>query len=125
MTAKLDGSGFWTVDSRGKVGGMLNFIPKSARSEDLTRPVGEVEATFGSYDEKSLNSQFGAPFSLGGVPGGVYAYGEVDDSHSFYRGIHPRRQLGEVSVKLDVTAHRFSGAAKDKIVAAGGTTTQL
>jgi large subunit ribosomal protein L15 len=32
---------------------------------------------------------------------------------------------GEVSVKLDVTAHRFSGAAKDKIVAAGGTTTQL
>jgi large subunit ribosomal protein L15 len=32
---------------------------------------------------------------------------------------------GEVSVKLDVTVHRFSGAAKDKIVAAGGTATQL
>jgi large subunit ribosomal protein L15 len=32
---------------------------------------------------------------------------------------------GEVSVKLDVTVHRFSGTAKDKIVAAGGTTTEL
>lgn len=32
---------------------------------------------------------------------------------------------GEVSVKLDVTAHRFSGSAKDKIVAAGGSATQL
>lgn len=32
---------------------------------------------------------------------------------------------GEVSVKLDVTVHRFSGSAKDKIVAAGGTATQL
>ncbi len=32
---------------------------------------------------------------------------------------------GEVSVKLDVTAHRFSGSARDKIAAAGGTTTQL
>jgi large subunit ribosomal protein L15 len=32
---------------------------------------------------------------------------------------------GEVSVKLDVTAHRFSGSARDKITAAGGTTTQL
>jgi large subunit ribosomal protein L15 len=32
---------------------------------------------------------------------------------------------GEVSVKLDVTVDRFSGAAKDKIAAAGGTTTEL
>jgi large subunit ribosomal protein L15 len=32
---------------------------------------------------------------------------------------------GEVSVKLDVTAHRFSGSAKDKITAAGGTATEL
>jgi large subunit ribosomal protein L15 len=32
---------------------------------------------------------------------------------------------GELSVKLDVTAHRFSGSARDKIAAAGGTTTQL
>jgi len=32
---------------------------------------------------------------------------------------------GEVSVALDVTAHAFSGSARDKIVAAGGSATRL
>jgi large subunit ribosomal protein L15 len=32
---------------------------------------------------------------------------------------------GEVTVKLDVTVDKFSGAAKDKIAAAGGSTTEL
>jgi iron complex outermembrane receptor protein len=86
----------------GKVGGFLNFIPKSAKSEGLSGPTGEVEGTFGSYDKKNLNGQFGAPLKLGGLSGGLYAYGEVDDSGSFYRGIHPRRQMGEVSISLDL-----------------------
>jgi large subunit ribosomal protein L15 len=32
---------------------------------------------------------------------------------------------GDLAVKLDVTAHAFSATAKEKIAAAGGTTTQL
>jgi large subunit ribosomal protein L15 len=32
---------------------------------------------------------------------------------------------GDVSVRLDVTAHAFSSAARDKITAAGGTATTL
>jgi large subunit ribosomal protein L15 len=32
---------------------------------------------------------------------------------------------GDLSVKLDVTAHKFSATAKDKIAAAGGSTTEL
>ena len=32
---------------------------------------------------------------------------------------------GEIGVAVQVTAHAFSGSAKDKIAAAGGTTTQL
>ena len=32
---------------------------------------------------------------------------------------------GELSVALTVSAHRFSGSARDKIAAAGGTATQL
>jgi large subunit ribosomal protein L15 len=32
---------------------------------------------------------------------------------------------GDVAVKLQVSAHAFSAAAKDKIAAAGGSTTQL
>jgi ribosomal protein L18E len=30
-----------------------------------------------------------------------------------------------VSVALQISAHRFSGAARDKITAAGGTVTEL
>jgi large subunit ribosomal protein L15 len=32
---------------------------------------------------------------------------------------------GDIAVKLDVTAHRFSASAKEKIAAAGGTATEL
>jgi large subunit ribosomal protein L15 len=32
---------------------------------------------------------------------------------------------GDLAVKVDVTAHAFSGSAKDKIEAAGGTATTL
>ena len=32
---------------------------------------------------------------------------------------------GELSVKVDVTVHKFSGSAKQKIEAAGGTATEL
>jgi large subunit ribosomal protein L15 len=32
---------------------------------------------------------------------------------------------GELSVKLDITANAFSGSAREKITAAGGSVTQL
>jgi large subunit ribosomal protein L15 len=32
---------------------------------------------------------------------------------------------GELTVKVDVTAHKFSGSAREKITAAGGSTTEL
>ncbi len=43
------------------------------------------------------------------------------------RGGLPVKVLGtgEVSVALDVTAHRFSASAAEKIAAAGGSTTQV
>lgn len=83
----------------GKVGGYLNFTPKTAKS--TSGPTGEIDATVGSYDKKNLNAQFGTPVKIGPVDGGVYAYGELEDSGSFYEGIHPQRQTGEVSINLD------------------------
>jgi large subunit ribosomal protein L15 len=32
---------------------------------------------------------------------------------------------GDLSVKIQITAHKFSASAKDKIAAAGGTTTEI
>ena len=86
----------------GKVGGFLNFIPKSEKSEGLSGPAGEVDVTLGAYDKRVIDGQYGAPLKLGSADGGLYAYAEVDDSGSFYHGINPHHQLGEVSVNYDL-----------------------
>ncbi|MEW6390744.1 MAG: TonB-dependent receptor [Pseudomonadota bacterium] len=90
----------------GKVGGMLNFIPKSGKNEGgyLTEPTGEVTLTYGSYNKKNATAQLGLPANFGAVTGGVHLYGEVEDSHSFYKGIYPRRQTGELSADFDLGA---------------------
>jgi iron complex outermembrane receptor protein len=90
----------------GKVGGLLNFTPKTARAERgwLTAPTGEVEAGLGAYGHKRLTGQVGLPARLGPVEGGIYAYAEVEDSDSFYRGLHPRHRLGQLSADFDLGA---------------------
>ena len=84
----------------GKVGGLVNFIPKSANDKGayITAATGEITLTGGSYGKKNATAQFGAPVKLGDAFGGVYAYGEIEDSDSFYSGIRPKHQLGEISV---------------------------
>ncbi len=88
----------------GKVGGLLNFIPKSGKNEGgyLSEPTGEVTATYGSYNRKNATAQVGLPVSFGDVVGGVYLYGEAEDSHSYYHGIYPKRQTGEISADFDL-----------------------
>jgi iron complex outermembrane receptor protein len=87
----------------GFVGGMLNFIPKSAKDSGayLTAPTGEIDVTGGDYQKKNITAQYGAPVKIGDVRGGLYAYGEFDDSHSYYRGIYPEHEMGELSGKFD------------------------
>jgi len=86
----------------GKVGGFLNFVPKSAKSEDLTHPVGEIDATYGSYDLFDINAQGGAPLNFGTATGGIYAYADYNQNGSYYEGIHPKNELAEVSVNYDL-----------------------
>jgi large subunit ribosomal protein L15 len=66
--------------------------------------------------------RLGEVFSEGGTVG-------VDDLvvHGLVRKGEKVKVLGdgELGVKLDVTAHRFSASAKEKIAAAGGSTTEL
>lgn len=88
----------------GKVGGLLNFEPRTARVERgyLTRPTGEVEATVGGYGLMRLAGQVGLPVRVAGAEGGAYAYVEAEDADSFYRGIHPSHQLAQLSAELDL-----------------------
>ena len=91
------------VYGAGKVGGLINFIPKS-ESGDSTDLTGEATATYGSYSRRNLTGQAGMPLDLGFAHGGVHAYGEVDDSFSYYRGLHPSHQLAGIE-------RRFRGRA--------------
>jgi iron complex outermembrane receptor protein len=83
----------------GKVGGLLNFVPKTARVEGryIDRPTGMVRAVAGAYGKKTLSGELGLPASFGAVEGGVWLYGELEDSRSFYRGISPEHQLVQLS----------------------------
>ena len=66
--------------------------------------------------------RLGEVFTDGGAVG-------VDDlvAHGLVRKGHKVKVLGdgEIGVAVDVTAHRFSASAKEKIAAAGGSTTEL
>ena len=88
----------------GKVGGLMNFVPRTARVENhfLTEPTGEAEATIGAYGLKRLSGQIGAPLHWGGAQGGVYAYAEAEGGGSYYRGIDPNHQLAEISTELEL-----------------------
>lgn len=83
----------------GKVGGVVNFIPKTAIKDGsyIDEVIGNVALTYGAYEKRNINGQIGVPVQIGDVRGGLYAYGEIDDSHSYYRNIHPSHQLAELS----------------------------
>ena len=88
----------------GKVGGFLNFAPKTARVDAgyLTAPTGEVEASYGAYDQKQVDGRLGLPARFGSIEGGIYAYVEAEGGGSFYRGISPAHQLGQLSADFDL-----------------------
>ena len=83
---------------------------------------------------KGFRNRFGAEFQVVNVAriaelfpeGGQVGVQELVDAGAVRKG-EPVKVLGngELSVKVDVTAHAFSTTARDKITAAGGTVTQL
>ena len=88
------------VFGAGQIGGFLNFIPKSARGSNakyLDHLTGEVTATYGSYNEREGTAEIGGPLKLGDKQAGVYAFGELIDSDSFYIGQHPTFQVGQLT----------------------------
>lgn len=91
----------------GRIGGFLNFIPKTARSESakwLEKATGKVTLTYGSYDEKRASAEVGAPFKLGTHRNGVYAFFEGEDTHSFYKGVANRYKLGQIAFDSEISS---------------------
>ena len=80
----------------GKVGGLVNLLPKSGDSDFGA----ELALTYGSYSKRDIAGQIGTPIDLGFAQASIHAYGEIDDSFSFYRGLHPSHQSFETSATL-------------------------
>ena len=71
-----------------KIGGYLNFNPKSARIEEtgayIEENTGALSYTTGSWDKSVLTAEVGGPAEFAGKPMGFYLYGELENSDSFY-----------------------------------------
>lgn len=91
----------------GKVGGLLNFIPKTARGEDkdyIDSVGGSLSATLGSYDKAVISGELYIPAGNGGFA----FFGEHEDSGSYYENINPKHTnlqgtyIGELNDKWSV-----------------------
>ena len=71
-----------------KIGGYLNFNPKSARVEETGALISETQGTMsyttGSWDKSVLTAEIGGPTEIGDKAVGYYLYGEIEDSDSYY-----------------------------------------
>lgn len=70
-----------------KIGGYLNFVPKSAQVETgqyLEEPTGRMSLTRGSWDKNILTAEVGGPGEIAGQDFGYYLYGESETSGDYY-----------------------------------------
>jgi len=75
----------------GKVGGILNFVPKSSESKTaqlIGQPLGLATINFGSYGKRVASFEAGMPFEIGDSESGVYMVAQFEDSDHYYDDIY-------------------------------------
>ncbi|MEM0954755.1 MAG: TonB-dependent receptor [Pseudomonadota bacterium] len=95
------------ISGPSKVGGALNFIPKSARAETgqyLDESSGQIGYQAGSWDRSILTAEVGGPAEIGGKSAGYYLYGELTDSGSYYNNDFNKQTLLQASFNVDLSA---------------------
>ena len=103
-----------------KMGGYLNFNPKSARIEETGRFIesatGGLGLDFGSWKQKVLSAEIGGPARFGTRNMGYYFYAELEDSGSFYRNAGKDQTLLQASFDLNPAERlevQFGGMYQD------------
>jgi len=81
------------VMGAGKVGGLVDFAPAAITQDSVT-------LSYGAHEMRKLAAQGGRPIAMGGWHGRISARAKAEDSFSFYRGLHPRRQNLSLSADL-------------------------
>lgn len=89
-----------------KIGGYLNFNPKSARIEETGQFIPEQEGAFavttGSWDKSIVTAEVRGPGKFGDQEFGYSLYGEVENSESYYDNTKTDQNLLQVSFDMDV-----------------------
>jgi iron complex outermembrane receptor protein len=102
-----------------KIGGYLNFVPKSARASSgqyLNTAQGEIGMTSGSWDKKVIHAEVGGPSTLFGKPMGYYLYGEFENSDSYYQNTSTDQSIYQASFDVSVNDNvrlEFGGMYQD------------
>jgi iron complex outermembrane receptor protein len=89
-----------------KIGGYLNFVPKSARASSgsyLNQAEGELGVTSGSWDKKVIHAEVGGPGELFGKPMGYYLYTEFENSGSYYDNTTTDQSIYQASFDLSIS----------------------
>jgi iron complex outermembrane receptor protein len=111
----------------GRIGGFMNFYPKTVLSEGakwLDKGQGALVLRYGQYEDKIGSLEYGLPFKVSGHRAGVYAFFEDKDSRSFYKDVYDRYSLGQIAFDMEVSpkwklAYGFQGFGDGAIQALG------
>ena len=89
-----------------KIGGYLNFVPKSARASTgqfFGEPKSEIGMTVGSWNNKIIHGEVGGPATLFGKSMGYYLYAENQDSGSYYDNTSTNNSVYQASFDMNVS----------------------
>lgn len=90
----------------GKVGGILNYMPKTAKSaasKYLEQPVTIASLTLGTYDKRLASLEYGTPLSSGENKAGAYFFLQGEDSGHYYDNIYNKSLLSQMAVDMEVS----------------------
>ena len=90
-----------------KIGGYLNFNPKSARIEHTgeidDKSTGAVSLIAGSWDKLIVTGELGGASRFKDENLGFYLYAEIEDSGSYYRNIDTEQTLLQASIDANLS----------------------
>jgi iron complex outermembrane recepter protein len=90
----------------GKVGGILNYIPKTARSNTakyIEEPIGVTKVTVGTYGKLLGSIEYGLPFEMGGKQSGAYFFVQAEDSDHYYNDIYNESFLFQAAFDTELS----------------------
>ena len=89
----------------------------------MERPQGKSAVTYGSYDQSIVSAEVGVPFTLGGRRAGFYAFGQFEDSNSFYDGIYSKSKLGQIAFDMELRPALAASSSAARATRASGRRT--